>query len=108
MFRTLLVAGALCVPAVAAAAPTFPVTLVGEYCTGFGACLPLDLTLFEDGTLTSTLGIGGEWSYNRRAKRLDGVLADGTEGSLFRTGRCFAGEWSSPGLDAGSYEGCAD
>lgn len=83
----------------AQAAPEFPVELTSEYC-GFGPCLPILATLFEDGTCEVDLVGPCTWRYSRRLRVLEVTFIDDSVWEGVREGRCFTGVFDSPLMPA--------
>jgi hypothetical protein len=104
--------GTMACVSTAHAGPTFPVEIDGEYCQQFGLCFAAEVTLYADGTLDLwspdlLYFVQGDWSYSVVDAEITAVFDDGSDLRGDRTGRCFDGEFFSPALGLGDFEGCA-
>lgn len=90
-FSALCVACMLTAPVVAAAMPTFPLTMDGRGDSGGSTLLRFTLVLDGNGTL-SVFGFPGTWTYSPANDTLSLNVAGLVQTTGVRTGRCFDGQ----------------
>ena len=88
-----------------------PVDIEGEYCPALGGCFAAEVRLERGGRIELfspdlLYFTEGDFRYDKTTGEIEARFDDGSSLEGERQGDCFRGEFFSPALGVGDFEGC--